>query len=91
MEIYQLLGLSLGGSSFIGLLTYILYQVCNNKCASHLQINGKSISIDVKDVLDKVETPIEKEQIKKEIEDRIKSTLHKVKSRLDNKLENIRV
>lgn len=88
MELFELLGLTLGGSSFFGLIIYISYQVCNGNCVSHLKINGRELSIDLKDVeniVEKASNPIEKNMIKKEIEEQIKSSLQKVKSKyMDN-------
>ena len=92
MELFEVLGLTLGGTSFMGLITYIVYQVCQGNCASHLKINGRELSIDLKDVENIVEnasTPIEKNMIKKEIEEQIKSTLHKVKSKYQNKVDAV--
>lgn len=93
VNVENLLGIGLGGTSLFALATYLIYSWIKGTCSSHLQINGKSISIDLKDVeeaIEKVDTPKEREELKKEIKKEFMNTLHKVKSRLDNRLERVR-
>ena len=85
--------LVLGSGGILGLVGYILYQVRSGSCASHLKVGDRELSFDLKDVkevLEQVDTPEEREKIKEEIRNEMKNTLHKVKSRLTNKLEDTR-
>lgn len=93
MNTTELLALLFGSGGFLSAVSYIVYQACAGRCASHLEINGKSLSIDLQDVqevLEKVDTPKEREEIRREIQEEMKKTLYKVKSKLQNKLEDIR-
>lgn len=85
MNTNELVASILGGGGFATAVLYVIYQACAGKCASHLQVAGKSLSIDLKDVeevIEQLDTPKEREEVKREIEEHMKNTLYRVKSRL---------
>ena len=79
---------SIGSTGAVGLILYLLKKWRDSSCV--MKVGDKAISFDMKDieeVIEKVDSPVEREKIKEEIRDEMKKTLHKVKSRLVNKLE----
>lgn len=46
-DVASLLGLSLGGTSLLGLVSYILYSWSKGNCASHIRVGDTELKIDV--------------------------------------------
>lgn len=95
VEYEMILSVGLGGMSFIGLISYLLYSWAKGSCSSHLKMGETELKLDintlqeVKEVMNEVNDK-EREIIKEQIREDLKKTLHKVKSRLKNRLDEKR-
>ncbi len=93
MSELDIVGMGLGGSSILVIILWFTYKAITKNCSSHVQLGESSFSLDfkdIKDIVESVNTPEEREKIKKEVQLEMKATLHKVKSRLTNKLTEVR-
>jgi len=93
MDVENVLGLGLGGTSLLGVVVYSLYKFCYKGSSCSMSIGDQQLKIDLKqieEVIEKVDTPKEREEIKNELQKEMKNVLHKVKSRLHNKLKEKR-
>lgn len=84
-DVTTTLSLVLGGSGTFGLLAYILYNWATNHCSSHLSIVSGNLKQQIKEVMQQVKTPKQKEEVEQELN----NALQRVKSRLQNTLDSI--
>ena len=93
-NVENILGISLGGTSILGLVAYLLYSWSKGNCASHMRVGDTELTIDinqVQEILKEASSPEERDKIRKEVQAEFTQTLHKVKSRLVNKLDQIKI
>lgn len=93
MDVESLLGIGLGGTSVLGLVAFAIYKFCYKGSSCSLSVGDQQLKIDLKqieEVIEKVPTPKERDELKKELQNEMKNVLHKVQSRLHNKLKETR-
>ena len=46
-NVENILGISLGGTSILGLVAYLLYSWSKGNCASHMRVGDTELTIDI--------------------------------------------